>query len=266
MKSEPESLSEFVNGLQRRARYSFARAEASRVLGSQPAALTKALQRLVNARRICQVQRGFYAIVPIEYESSGAPPTDWFIDDLMQERGQSYYVGVLSAAAIHGAAHQRPQEYQVVTPVSRGPIHAEHFRIRFFRYANMSNVSTVEHQGYAGMIPVSTPESTALDIVRFSKSIGGLDAVITILAELAEKIDHRALVAAAKGESVCGNVQRLGWLLDRSGNSEVAASLAAWLSRRNPSRAILNPSLGARSGRVCPKWQIIENDNPEGEL
>ncbi len=266
MKSKPESLPEFVNGLQQRARYSFTRTEALQSLGSQPDALTKALQRLVSSRRICQVQRGFYAIVPIEYESSGAPPTDWFIDDFMQQIRQPYYVGVLSAAAIHGAAHQRPQEYQVVTPVSRRPIHASHFRIRFFRHADMRNVSTVEHQSYTGMIPISTPESTALDIVRFNKSIGGLDAVITIFAELAEKIDPRALVTAAAAESVCGNVQRLGWLLDHSGNHEVTASLAEWLSRRNPSRAILNPALGARSGRVCPKWKIIENDNPEGEL
>ena len=65
MKSKPKSLPTFVKELQRGARYSFTRAEASQALGSRPDALTKALQRLVRANRLCQVQRGFYAIVPV---------------------------------------------------------------------------------------------------------------------------------------------------------------------------------------------------------
>lgn len=33
----------------------------------------------------------------------------------MKFLGQPYYVGLLSAAALHGAAHHQPQEFQVVT-------------------------------------------------------------------------------------------------------------------------------------------------------
>ena len=31
----------------------------------------------------------------------GSPPASWFIDDLLEYLGQSYYVGLLSAAEIH---------------------------------------------------------------------------------------------------------------------------------------------------------------------
>ena len=266
MKSEPKSLPAFVKELQQGARYSFTRAEASQGLESRPDALTKALQRLVRAKRLCRVQRGFYAIVPVEYESSGSPPTDWFIDKLMRHIGQPYYAGVLTAAAMHGAAHQRPQEYQVVVPVSRQPIRAGSLRIRFFRYSHMDRTQVERRQAYTGAIPVSTPEFTALDVVRFSKSIGGLDAALTVLAELGEKIQAAALCDAAKIEPVRGNVQRLGWLLDRAGYSECTSEMATWFASQHPSRAVLNSSLENRSGSVCPKWHIIENDQPEGEL
>ena len=266
MKSKPKSLPTFVKELQRGARYSFTRAEASQALGSRPDALTKALQRLVRANRLCQVQRGFYAIVPVEYESSGSPPPDWFIDKLMGHIGQPYYAGVLTAAAMHGAAHQRPQEYQVVVPVSRQSIRARGLRIRFFRYSHMDRAQVERRQAYTGAIPVSTPEFTALDVVRFSKSIGGLDAALTVLAELGEKIQAAALCDAAKIEPVRGNVQRLGWLLDRAGYSECTSEMATWFASQHPSRAVLNSSLENRGGSVCPKWHIIENDQPEGEL
>jgi predicted transcriptional regulator of viral defense system len=62
------------------------------------------------------IREGFYVIVPLEYASSGILPPEWFIDELMKFLRQPYYVGLLSAAAIHGAAHQQPQEFHVVIP------------------------------------------------------------------------------------------------------------------------------------------------------
>jgi predicted transcriptional regulator of viral defense system len=266
MKANRHTLSDFVNGLQRSARYVFSRAEAADALGFRGDALTKALQRLTGSRRICQVQRGFYVVVPMEYASSGAPPVDWFIDDLMQYIGQPYYAGVLTAAALHGAAHQRPQEYHVVIPVSRRAIRARGSRIRFFRRADVGQVQTEPRQTYTGSIPVSSPECTALDLVRFSKSIGGLDAVLTVLGELGERISPEKLSSAAQSESLRGIVQRLGWLLDRAGWEKHTSPLAAWLAGVRPSRTVLNASIPTRRGRLCRKWQVIENDQPTGEL
>ena len=43
-----------------------------------------------------------------ENRVAGAPPASWYIDDFMKAIGAPYYVGVLTAAALHGAAHQQP--------------------------------------------------------------------------------------------------------------------------------------------------------------
>lgn len=266
MKKKHQSLAEYVDALQSNARYTFTRAEVAKALGLRNDALTKSLQRLTRVHRISQVQRGFYVVVPIEYTSSGAPPVDWFIHDLMEYIEHPYYIGVLTAALMHGAGHQRPQEYHVVTSVSHRLIQAHGFRIRFFRHANVDQVNTEERQTYTGFIPVATPESTALDLVRFNKTIGGLDAVLTVISELGESIDPKKLVSAAKTERMRGIVQRTGWLLDRAGWQDRTLPLATWLARQSPSRAVLNSALSSRRGQVCPKWRVIENDQPKGEL
>ena len=108
-------LPPFADGLQERGRYTFDRAEAMKELGSSPEALEAAVRRLAAKGKLTVPRRGFYVIVPLEYRSASSPPADWFIEDLMRFEGQPYYVGLLSAAAIHGAAHQQPQEFQVMT-------------------------------------------------------------------------------------------------------------------------------------------------------
>jgi len=56
---------------------------------------------------------GLYIPIPSEYSTWGVVPALDFIDQLMKHLGRSYCVGLLSAAEIHGAAHQRPQVFQV---------------------------------------------------------------------------------------------------------------------------------------------------------
>jgi predicted transcriptional regulator of viral defense system len=128
----PGSVNEWVDSLQKQARYHFSRTEAEKVLRLGPAALTKGLQRQHQAGRICMIRRGFYVIIPLEYAMGGMVPPDWFIDDLMKFLDQPCYVGLLSAAAWHGASHQQPQEYQVVVAKPQRSIRLANVNIRFF--------------------------------------------------------------------------------------------------------------------------------------
>ena len=118
------SLAELVDALQAEGRYTFGRAEATVALQVSSQMLKKAAMRLTAKNRIAVPTRGFYIIVPVEYRAAGAPPPSWFIDELMRHLRRPYYVGVLSAAGLHGAAHQQPQEFQVVTAVARRPMAA----------------------------------------------------------------------------------------------------------------------------------------------
>jgi hypothetical protein len=105
------SLESWIDALQSRGRYSFLRSEAICDSGLSSSAVSKALQRAVKRGRLVQPKKYFNVIVPLEYRAVGAPPVPWFIHDLMTAMKRPYYVGLLSAAALHGASHQQPRVF-----------------------------------------------------------------------------------------------------------------------------------------------------------
>lgn len=108
-----KGLEGWVDSLQSLGRYTFLRSEALAENGPSAEAVNKALQRLERRGRLAKIKKYFYVIIPLEYSKSGGLPPSWYIDDLMKALKQPYYVGLLSAAALHGASHQQPQEFQV---------------------------------------------------------------------------------------------------------------------------------------------------------
>jgi predicted transcriptional regulator of viral defense system len=109
-----EQARAFIDQLQTCGKYSFSIQDVLHKTKQSRRTVNRALERLQKKRRIVLITRGFYAIVPLEYKESGVLPAEWFIHHLMDYLKLPYYVGLLSAAAMHGAAHQRPQEYQVI--------------------------------------------------------------------------------------------------------------------------------------------------------
>ena len=192
-------------------------------------------------------------------------PPDWFIDDLMRYLQLPYYIGLQTAAALHGAGHQQVQQFQVVTQKQERPIVLPGLSIRFFRKLNLAGTPLTNVKAHGGMLPVSTPEATALDLVRYSRQIGGLDAVVTILAELAESINPEKLADAAAGEPELAQVQRLGWLLDHLGQTALADALAKSITTP-PRRAKLDP-VGDWGGFSSQnRWRVVENAEPQSDL
>lgn len=93
--------------------HTFSRNDALAAMGVSPVALKRDAARLKAKRRLAAPRRGPYTIVPLEYRRSGAPPATSFIDQFMRFRDTPYYAGLLSTGELHGAAHQKPQEFQV---------------------------------------------------------------------------------------------------------------------------------------------------------
>jgi predicted transcriptional regulator of viral defense system len=266
MKAKGARSEQFIESLQARGVYTFTKDLAAQQLGRQPATLIKLLQRLRRQGRLLQVRKGFYVIVPVEYRAAGCIPADWFIDPLMKFMKSPYYVGVLSAAAIHGAAHHAVQAYQVVVPAAQRSIRKGKLHIQFFRFGALQTAMTVPTKTWTGFVPVSTPEWTALDLLRFSRHVGGMDSVLTVLSELAEKMNGAKLVEAARREPELAHVQRLGWLLDHAELQELTAPLAAWVAERKPHRVLLDPNAPIHRGKRDAKWQVIINAVPESEV
>src|SRR5947207_5045428 len=109
------SLTDYIEKLQADGKYSFSENEALEALNCSRISLIHAIQRLKKKNKIAVPKPNFFVIVPVEYREWGIVPANWFIDNLMQHLGRSnYYVALLSAAAQYGAAHQAPQQFQVI--------------------------------------------------------------------------------------------------------------------------------------------------------
>lgn len=84
-------------------------------------------------------------------------PPEYFINELMGYLSQPYYVGLLSAAQFHGAAHQQPQQFQVVINKPRLPLHCGQARVIFVTKKDTSQVPVENFNTPYGIVQVSTP-------------------------------------------------------------------------------------------------------------
>jgi len=262
--SSPLSMPRWVEQLQSGGRYTFTRSEAEASTGRSFVASQTALRRLKQHGRIVSPRRGFYVIVPPEYRAVGSPPASWFIDDLMSHLDQSYYVGLLTAAAFHGAAHQQPMVFQVVTTRPTRAMSAGRVSIRFFTSSKVEQMPVVRAQTETGIMRIATAEVTAFDLVRYPAGAGHFSNAATVLAELAERIDGEALVDLAPLVRL-PEVQRLGYLLESVGESGIAEPLAFWLRDRRPRTVLLRPGWPA-SGVRDPRWRVLANEELEPDL
>ncbi|MET0745140.1 MAG: type IV toxin-antitoxin system AbiEi family antitoxin [Microvirga sp.] len=258
-------MRDFVTALAARGEYLFSSADARKAMDVSADAAKMALNRLAKQGLVASPGRGYYVIVSPEYRSLGCLPAEQFIPELMKRQGLSYYAGLLSAAQFHGAAHHRPQEFQVVVAKARRPIICGKVRVAFFVRKSLAAIPTQSFNTPRGTILVSSPEATAFDLVGYHAQTGGLDQVATMLSELAESIAPDKLAAIAATAPVPW-AQRLGYLLDRAGVGDKTAPLKTYVDTH--ARRI-TPLLAAANMTGMPRdevWKIAVNVAVEAEF
>ena len=237
-------LSDFVNGLLSTGRIVFTAEEAEQALNVEHGAFLDAAERLQHRSLLLKPRQGFYIIVPPQYLSWGAPPPTWYIDALMSNEDQSntYYVGLLKAAELHGASHQAVMEFQIVTTKRLPVIYAGRSRIVFYYRKDIDAVSEgiKEQKTETGKMKISSVALTALDLLRYPQACGGVDNVATILSDIGDKIESAQLatLSALVERPV---VQRLGYLLEFLGYD-----------------ALIEPMLDALHARGSLPWTELD--------
>jgi len=263
-------LSTYVDSLQKQGRITFRLDEAALALGANLQKVRLSAYRLSQKNRIFRAYRNFYIIVPLEYQNTGCPPPDWFIDSLMQHMGTDYYVGLLSAAALHGAAHQQPMTFQVLTAKYSKEILTPSMTIQLYRNTTIYRPGIEQKKTVAGYINVSTPELTAFDLVKYAKASGHYNHIATVLGELAERIDGEKLAATA--EALCHKQgmwiygQRLGYLLDVVGFEKITDPLAAIIHKSMPKFGYLATGKSVKTLEKQQRWRLYINDTIEADL
>jgi len=208
--------------------------------------------------------RGFYVIVTPEHRKLGCLPAHQFIPALMAHLDEPYYVGLLTAAEHHGATHNRPQSFQVILPRTRTGITCGGVRVDFIARKNIAYIPTQDFKTPRGYLKVSTPEVTAFDLAGYPHHAGGLDNAATVLSELAEKIDAVKLVRIADLSPIAWS-QRLGYLLELVGESDLAEGLAEYINCKDAVPVPLSPSQPFKGVRQEPRWRLLPNEKVEPE-
>jgi predicted transcriptional regulator of viral defense system len=244
---------------------SFNFSELEQRISSSPTALKSALRRLMKKGEIAMPYQGFYVIIPPEYRSLGCRPAEQFIPDLMNYLGEYYYVGLLSAAEYHGAAHHRPQVFQVLVAKPRRTIISGKVQVNFIVRGNVEAIPTQPRNTVTGILKLSTPEATAFDLAGYYRHCGWLDNVATVLSELIEVIDPEKLVTVAELSPITW-VQRLGYLLETVGSEEIWQPLSWYVNAKNPVRSPLLPSATIKGAEFNKRWQIYVNTKVETEI
>lgn len=253
----------YITDLAASGRYHFTTADAARTLGVSLVAVRAALRRLAAKGAIASPARGFHVIVPPEYRRLGCLPPEQFVPQLMASRRLPYYVGLLSAAELHGAAHHRPQQFQVMIERPRPSITCGQVRVTFIARRAVARVAVEERNTPRGTVRVSTPEATALDLAGYPARVGGLDVVATVVSELLERLDGSKLAAAARLVPVPW-AQRLGYMLEHVGGEARTAALAEVV--RDRAREYVRLATGGRRGEErSARWRLEINATIEAE-
>jgi predicted transcriptional regulator of viral defense system len=228
-----------------------------------PEAIKSALKRLVDKGRILSIHKGYYLIIPPQYFSRGILPPTLFLDAFMKELDRPYYLSLLNAAAHHGASHQQPQEFFVVTgfPVMRPMVKMGlklHYISKHEVPASLLEIRKTE----TGYLNISNPALTATDLIQYAKRVGGMNRVASVLAELSERILPDAFDETLLQHVPVTALQRLGYLLEQVvGNHLLADALYSALQKIHAPlfRIPLKASAPVKGFPADERWNVVVN-------
>ncbi|HEV2210560.1 MAG TPA: type IV toxin-antitoxin system AbiEi family antitoxin [Verrucomicrobiae bacterium] len=208
--------------------------------------------------RVTRVHQ-FFLIVTPEHRAIGAPPPAWWLDDYFEWLGHPYYVGVQSGAEIYGSSSQALQVTQVVTDAPRREIQVGRIRVQFFVKRRVARTPTRPLANAFAPLRVSTPAATVFDLIRYAARLGGFERAMETLAPIIPLIHVPDLKAVLKAEDEVAMAQRLGYILDIAGKSELADVVERWLPPHLDLMPLSKSSPTTKAAQVVQRWRILNN-------
>ncbi len=262
--SKAMNLQDWVNSEMIRGRYIFTKEDVLALqLPISEQAIQNSLNRLTERGVIMSPWQNFYVAIPTEYKLKGIMPPTFYIDRLMKFLGRDYYVSLLTAAAMNGAAHQHPMVFQVTVngkPIRSGIKNGT--QLVFTLRQDLPLEFTQQLKTQTGYMNVSGPELTALDIVAEEKKIGGLSRAAEVLVELSENTSWDESKLPLLSHYSSNTLQRLGYLLELIEAQQQANDLFALVKKTGKTlrKTSLKQEVPVDEGMpVNKRWKIIEN-------
>lgn len=259
-------LSKYLSFVRSQGRYTFTLDELREQFDLSNTALNQSLGRLKAKNEVAQIRKGFYAIIPPEYSNQGMLPPYLFIDDLIKSLNKQYYLALLSAAALWGAAHQQPMEYFVMveSPAPRS-IRNKKLKINFLSKSDWPQNGVVPYKSQSGYMNISSPELTALDFFTYTDKFG-VNRIVSVLQELVQNIKPTILTKIAKQYTNTAAIQRLGYILDGVFFEKKLAQVLWEVLNERKYYPVPLSSQKEKKGETDSKWKVIKNMEIESDL
>ena len=184
---------------------------------------------------------------------------DRWLDDYFSWLGHPYYVGLQSAAAIHGSHPQALQTIQIMTDAPRREVRVGRQRLRFFVKSSCAASLVQEAPRAFAPMKVSTPETTVFDLVRYAPRVGGISRVAETIAPMLKLLRPSRIEQMLEVEGEIPTAQRLGFLFEGLGHPKLASAVAGILPQRCawiPLAAGAGREAGAERDR---RWHVVKN-------
>jgi predicted transcriptional regulator of viral defense system len=262
-------ISDWIDNCQSKGKLSFSLIEVKAAFKDDTDITIKfGLSRLVQKQKIVSVFKGYYVIVPPQYASKGILPAAMFIDGLMKSLDRKYYVALLNAAALHGASHQQPQEYFIVTgyPVLR-TTNRKGLKINYISTRLLPpDTLTEKRKTETGYINISNPLLTAIDLISYEKKIGGLNRAATVINDLTDAIKRNHINEELIKYATASSLQRLGFILEEILDKKELAEKLFSISKKSGVKFYLIPlkASGEKNRNLInDKWKLMVNTEIE---
>ena len=266
-------FSEYLKEIQKHGQSYFTLEDAAKATNSAKTAISAKIYHLKKKGNIISPFRGLYIIIPLAYKSVGSLEPREIVVICMKHLGIPYYAGLLTAAAYHGATHQRLFVFQVVSSKRiKKEIISGDTKIKFIYKKDISDVKVKKKTIRTGYLPISTPEETAKDIMCYYRQCGGINHQATVLAELAGAINIQKMISLVKRLGKFFWIQRIGYILEKidtfyeKERNRVVAALEKFIATQQLSYVPLAPEMPTKGKPRNRKWKIIENTTVESDI
>jgi hypothetical protein len=251
-------IARFLDDLQARGDLVVPVDEAAKQSGLTRIATQRQLERLAPRTTRLPGRPSAFLIVPPEHRLRGAPPVAAWLNEYFRAQGDLYYVGLLSAAALHGSSTQAVQVTQVLLRQPRRPIAVGKIHLDFYVKSKLELTPLTEIAGLPAPLAVSSPEATALDLIAFSHRLGGIERATEVIKGLEGALTVAGMRSAIRVGVPVTVLQRIGYVFETLKFDSLADIVQCALPKRFPP-ALLQAHGRRAEGPAREPWIIVDN-------
>ena len=261
-------ISEYIRLLQSYEVYGFSYDDVLKNCIAPEITLRKELQRLIKKNLIQNLRKSFYVIIPAKYQNVSKIPIQLYVERLFGSIHKDYYLGLYSAAALHGASHQQIQkDYIIYKPPAMREIDKGNFSIKFFQTTNWPKKNIVQKKSDSGLFNVSSPALTLADFLHFQNKLGGINRMLAIIEELSETIHLDDVNELISWYPHVNTFQRMGYLLEQFDvDDKILEVIQKHLETQKVYSMLLSPIKNEKPGSANNRWKIDVNITLENDL